>query len=439
MAVPLAVLLLPFLQLGLSFYASVSTLAAALCLAAATGLRGFLTLRIFACLFVVWAMLATAALHPLADSHDLLRAGREALCFLMIIALLRRKIVLNPHQARLALHCLGLVALGLALLVIAQTIGLQRGVFVSLPHDLYVINTNTLPTDLDLRHSRVRPSGPFGEPSYLAAVATVLVLALSPLWPVSALARGIILVLALATFLSLSMLGLVSMSAALALILLRHGDRRQGLLFVTMLAVGAAGAALAGGEISERIGAILRGEDFSFASRIAAPLLALPRVLGEAPFGIPIRVFLDMGYLPGMDLANESFSHNAIFNTLINYGVIGMAMLAVLFLSARGGIPWAILFVLLMQNGAFWSFDKVSLLAVSVILHRMALGQISVSNKAQRFVNRPLPKLVHNASAPENGRGKHADIASDSDGGSGLWRPDRRDFRHYPLPGRTGT
>lgn len=438
MTLALVVLLLPFLQLGLSFYASFSTLAAVLCLASA-GLRTLLTPRIFACLFIVWAMISAAALHPLADTRDILRAGREGLCFLMIIALLRHNVRLDERTARLVLRCLGFVAMGLALMVIAQTIGLRRGVFLSLPHDLFVINSNTLPTELDLRYSRVRPSGPFGEPSYLAAASTVLVLALAPLWPVSRQARYTIMVLAVATFLSMSMLGIASMSVALGLTLMRTGKKRLRTVVFAMIGIATATAFIASGVIADRTLAILHGEDLSFNSRIAEPLLAIPYVLGSSPFGIPIRVFIDMGHLPGMSTANESFSHNAIFNTLINYGIIGVAMLVALIRSARGGLMIAILFVLLMQNGAFWSFDKVTLVAMTVVIQQIASGRVSVSTSVKGFVNRSPAKLpqIRSKEAPRGSA--HADTASHPDRRSQLWRPGRRDFRHYPLPRRTGT
>ena len=369
----------------------------------------------------------------------MLRAGREGLCFLMIIALLRRDVRLDDRTARLVLRCLGLVALGLALMVVVQTIGLRRGVFVSLPHDLFVINSNTLPTELDLRYSRVRPSGPFGEPSYLAAASTVLVLALSPLWPVSRQARYTIIVLAVATFLSLSMLGIASMSVALGFTLMRAGKWRLPTVALALSGGVVAMAFLTSADVTDRALSILRGDDLSFNSRIAEPLLAIPQVLGESPFGIPIRVFIDMGHLPGMNTANESFSHNAIFNTLINYGTIGMAMLVALIRSARSGLMIAILFILLMQNGAFWSFDKVSLVALTVVIRQIASGQVSGSNKEKPFVNRGPAKLPQIRSKEAQRGSAHADTASHPDRRSPLWRPGRRDFRHYPLPRQTGT
>ncbi len=367
------------MQIGLSYYLAIQTFTMALCFASPEKMRELLNTRTLLCVFLAYGMVASTALYPGAGTGDILKAGREAICLLLVVSALGSSMSLDLENGKSYFRIIAVIAIGLLFLVAAQGVFLSRGIYFGLPQDLFVINSGTLPDELDLIYSRLRPSGTFGEPSYLAAFCVTLAAAISPLWSTSRKAQVLFLVLVAVTYMSLSMLGVLAISVLLCLRLVQS-DKHWVIVFLVLLASGVSVLAIfsINSEILDRIGAIARGEDVSASSRIFIPLMSLPDILSVNPFGIPLRIFSDMGFLPGVNVPNKSFTHNSIFNVVINYGFVGVCMLGFMFWSAKGFLLKFVLFVLLMQNGSFLAFDKVTLIALLVLIYNTTLHQRAV-------------------------------------------------------------
>lgn len=237
------------------------------------------------------------------------------------------------------------------------------------------MNAETLPESLDLMYSRIRPTGTFGEPSYLSAFCMSMVLAISEIWTVSKTARTAIMLLTATAYLSLSMLGAVGMSIVIFVILFESRSKALiGAVFcIIALATPIIFTYFIDSLMLSRVEKIFNGNDISTNARIFNPILFLPDYISKYPFGAPINAIANTSTLASLPFSIRDIMHNGMFNIVFNYGIIGIAMIAVLFFCAWSRKIKFLFFVLLFQNGDMLSIDKVALIIVVVTLHRTCL------------------------------------------------------------------
>lgn len=376
MTIILALLLLPFLQIGLTYYVSVQTFALVLIFATRERLRLLATPRVVAGFFIAYLMVAQTMLFPGAQNSDILRAARQGLCLLLMLGILGSSQSLTFSTARKVLPILVVLASAQLLLMLIQVIMISRYTYFGLPKDLFVMNAGTLPSELDLIYSKIRASGTFGEPSFLGALCASLVLVIIPLWRDLYKARIVIVLLTAATFLSMSMLGVAVVTAALVSSLLRS-DLRWGLAFGVSGALIALGASsyIIESSLWMRMGNIFSGDDLSANARIFAPLHALPSLISIYPFGIPSAIFSQLTWIPGIQIPPSSLLHNGLFTLISAYGFTGIAIIAILLIISRDNKLRLILLVQMIQNGDGLSFNKVVIIAFVVLLHNTVKAQ----------------------------------------------------------------
>ncbi|MET4447040.1 hypothetical protein ABIB75_005338 [Bradyrhizobium sp. GM2.2] len=363
---------LPFVQLGYSYYASVSTAAAALVILLAgrvnlSKLRANFPLRFFASLLMV---ICTASYEG-ASGQDVLRAGREALAFFLITGCASWYLPsFDRRLAKKVLATIWVIVSGTLALVAIQAIYLRSHQYFGLPVELYSQNANTVPGELQLLYMDVRPSGTFAEPSYLGGICLSLLFAVSPVLQKKRSVQLLTAFIVAVVLISRSLSGILFTVVYLAYYA-RKVVRSPRLFYLLLAVLLTASFAVVFTEnpISARL---LRGDggDLSITSRIFAPLEAIPTILSLHPLGIPAASFQEMGYAFSHDVTAEEMTHNGLLNLVISYGFFGFVLIG-LTIYSFGKNTNGLVFILALsiQNGGFATVDKFVIIALSMILH----------------------------------------------------------------------
>ncbi len=373
-AVLLALMLI--IQLGFSYWISVSSLSVLLVIfrlreQLVTGAKAYAWVAVFPLL-----MAMSLVVEPSNDlQQDMLRTAREAV-FAMLMIWIIAGVTLNPPRINIdrLSQCLKWMVLFLLGITAIQTVLLSRGIYFGFPAEFYVFGVDTIPDELDLRYSVIRPAATFSEPSYLAFISLSLLLGLAGRIDRD---RG-----GLWVALAAIVVGLMSRSASFVLFLfvtgapfvvrtIKGANKLLVLALVMFLAVAGFGLAtlVFGAEVAvlDRVQQGSSGGDASIFVRIFGPLSMLPSYIAYHPIGLPdsrikdviAPVSLALGYDPGQ------YRMNGLINMFFQYGVFGFP-LAVLFLVRRDLVVSAFLLSCMMFNGGFLTMDKLVVMCVMI-------------------------------------------------------------------------
>lgn len=371
MPVLVSILLLPFIQVGVSYYLSVQVLILAVLLSSKEVIAGIVREKNLPRLFIAYGMLCMPILYHGYANDDIARSLREALSFYLIAGAFGVTYAASPAIDRAWVLSLGAFTLIMLMVVSIQTVLLARGIYFGLPKEFFVINTSTLPDELSLIYSKVRPFGTFGEPSYLSVVCFTFIFALAPMWHKSSAIKMILVMLWVTVVLSRSMSGIVFCSAIIYYYIIRHGSFFGRYLFIVGSAFVFAIVAAINISILERVSNVVNGSDYSFNARVLTPIASMPALLESFPFGIPGKRISQMSYVPGIFIPPSHLTHNGMLNFIINYGLFGfIPLLSIFYFSGRSLVYIYFVIVLMMQNGGFLTFDKVCLIIIGIILHK---------------------------------------------------------------------
>ncbi|MFC0401442.1 hypothetical protein [Paraburkholderia rhizosphaerae] len=365
------ILLLPAMQFGLNYFASVAAL---LFIALAWHMRMRITplttgvIVIAVSLSLVW----TAIYLP--EIPNLEREARLAVGMLLLAwgmsGVPRHDIAkFNGWWPLLML----LALTGAALL---QSIAGRKGISLYVPTRFFINSNDVSLAAAWAEHARehgydfkIRPSASFSEPSYLGGISLFLnFICLHMLRGRPRLVANASAVLACVV--SQTMFGLVANLAIMFAFYHRHINKS---VLICLAALGLATIALPifAAEPS-RIERILSGNDVSAGLRVFQPFEVLNHVLWEMPFGVPQTVSLEYFIRVGMVHRFEDAPfQNGAFNTLFAFGWLGFAVLAMFLRAAGGGICALFLMLLFCQNGAPFDFDKLvmAIFAIHVARH----------------------------------------------------------------------
>ncbi len=373
--------LLPFVQLGLNYYASFATLmllavAARYPVPLATGLM----VRPLAWLAIL-AMLIPNLIATGSDlAGNLVLAARQIVMMLLIVGFVAG---LERHANALAVNVRTgttlIFAAAALLLLIVQSVALLGGVYLGPPQAWYIINVGTVTTELALKFSEgnLRPAATYGEPSYLAFVMLCMAVTMVPLSR-SRVARVALLLFLVAGLLSRSLSFVLSAIVVLLLPMLFERRRRHrgggsgwmvaaGALAIPLFAFTKAGAVL------ERLSGMgdIGGGDSSTSARIWAPLYALPGYLSDHPLGTPIRRLdaLLPAYYPEWLAYDKGGLNNGFLNTFYEYGFLAVIVLSAIFTSTRDWRMRLLLLCAMMFNGSFFTVDKAAVLGFTAAMY----------------------------------------------------------------------
>jgi len=377
-----AVLMIVFvvIQLGYSYWISVASLMG---IVAMIRLREQLSIGFRTYPWVIFIPLLMAAPLFVGYSNDLtqdiLRTAREALIACLMIWTIagstRRPPTVNVIRLSQVLMC---IIVFLLVLTTIQYVALSRGIYIGFPKEFYASGRGTIPGELDLRYSALRPAGTFSEPSYLAFIALSVMLVISG--RIDRERKGIALA-ALATI-----TGLLSQSASFILFVgitggafvvrtLRGANKLLVLILLAVAAVVAFGVVVLVLDVElgvlERVQGGASGNDVSIFVRIFGPISILPTYLAYHPVGRPMSMVSDTIQPYSMALGIEPIQYmmNSLFNLFFQYGVFGLP-LAVLFLIRRDVVIALYLLSCMMFNGAFLGIDKLSVVCVMIAFYQ---------------------------------------------------------------------
>lgn len=383
--------LLPFVQIGFSYYLSVATLMATI---VAFGLLGKLDARSLGTCIVVAVfsgfLLLSAVALPGSTTEDLLRRGREtfffALTVLSISAASRR-----PYASTSTKIVFYILAIALFLLSVTavQMVFLKARAYFGIPKNLFIQNSETLPTLLDLRYSRIRPFGTFGEPSYLAFALLSLFVMIAPL------ARRALSTFdaranmerrltskhlaALSTMLVVAACGAMSQSLSFYLafpVLAYFGVVRFASAKVKFWILAAAGLALflflgdfVASVVLGRLGS--GSSDTSIAARLLVPLQIIPEYISVNPLGTPpshliaeVSDFASKHGNSGLEVLQNGF-----LNMAFNYGIMALPCVILVITSPRNSFLSLYIFFSTMLNGAIFSVDKYAVIVLTIVIY----------------------------------------------------------------------
>lgn len=405
----LAFLVLPFLQVGVSFYISGMTVVALLML---VKFRGQIVVSILThpmrtllcCLSVIMPLMFPFEI----DGQDIGRVLREALFILLMVSSFGvvAETMDSATVRKVTSYIYILIGFYLCLSLV-QTAFLSRQVYFGLPRTLFVANEGTLPGDLDLLYSKIRATGTFGEPSYLGFVLTSLAFALFPLarkWVVPRLAIMVVVLIAL-------ICQSLSFFIAIALLLAyeRPGFRELKVSYVLPGVVVLCVMGIYFSEVIENFLSRVTSLSNSAAEpsgfvRIFGPISILPDFLAEFPTGVPFYKLYPIleAYVP-VGLRPLSFYDNGLINFVLDFGFYGFLLLYLYFTSVKDGASRIYLFAAGIFNGALLSPDKLGVMILVFSLYnsfaiyvrnggrRSASAEAAPAMSSPRSRGRPAP------------------------------------------------
>lgn len=371
-------LMVPFIQLGLSYYLSVQVLALMGLLFFVVKKKGLQSRSIQfigagALLFVAKALVELSG----SDLHEVLLVAREMFCFALLILSIKQisplncsELLLKKYRWFITISCT---------LIAVQYVVIFSGSFISFPIEWFIANQGTLEgvSDAVQYQTRLRPVGFYGEPSYMA-----FVLLSAFLYFLSSETRlRPILVTLFINVLALVLLG--SMSGILALFCMMFFYVTQDNVLGKNLkkipkalqigvVVGTAIAAISFNEdISERILNLsdLNTIDPSTYIRYVMPVIEISKMMGDGFW---------MGYsgdeMERLTASYDAYSiDNAFFYLILHYGILGPLIISIFLLYLRQPLLVVYALVVLNFNGAYFTFDKVVVMSLAIGLSLGAL------------------------------------------------------------------
>ncbi len=366
-------LLIPLLQLGFTFYISFQILLFGVLFwqllkpLSAKESVSILTfvLALFFLKYFVDSSIATGA--------DVLVTGREAICFYVFMlavlfkgeegALLQKVEYLDEVRKYLRLFfCVSF------LLVFIQSLLILGGWYVGFPSDWYIANQGTYEgiSEALFYGTRIRPTGFYGEPSYMGFVLIALGAAYYKI--TKAMGRGSID--SFIYILIISSVLLLKSGAAIAalLVLLFVFEFKAVVRYWYVLTFLVVAFFLVGGDVVDRL--MSNEEDVSFNVRFEIPLIIIREFIFSGDWvGVDIESLNRYVYLLDISSIDNSFLY-----LFLHYGFFSI----VIFLFFAGAVIKRlgyfafILFCLFMNfNGGILSYDKVVVICYLFLILKM--------------------------------------------------------------------
>ncbi len=381
MLVILMLIITPIMQLGLSFYASMSVVMLILVMMKWAPLLGQGATQANILLSIVLLMGLPLMLAPSLDFNaDLLRTLREAVMFLILASALvafRTSPMLGDAEPPLMLFA-GLVLFFFALCAV-QSILLPRGIYFGFPESAFAQETGTIANDAALLADpeSLRPQATFSEPSYLAFVLLSFSMMLIPRTTSSRTATIIMGAIVLVGLMSRSLAFLLTMAAVILFPLMLDRRAKRGMIIAGSLVIGTLMLSLTSASILiTRLTQARSVEttDYSTLARIGQPLQVIPRFLEAYPVGVPLSMLerAMAPFMPDTSMEPAEILQNAIFNFIFLYGLAGFLLFGALIFLARDLRTRLYIASCAMFNGAFLAIDKIAMIVMTLALYEQA-------------------------------------------------------------------
>jgi hypothetical protein len=361
-------LIIPFIQLGLTYYFSVSFLTFILFFIISFDV-GIANKKVIAFTLFSLMIFFTKSLLVSISDHDIRNSFipfREAFCFIGIV-LFSNKLAVSKFNHRYILGALGVLILSIGVMVIMQKISISHGKYLGFPMDFFAMNKSTLESAaLALQtHTKFRPTAFYGEPSYAGWVIFSL---LAVFLKFSTRRNGLfmiiiclIITLLLQTFagtLSVLLYSIFWLSKIDSFSLDALNKLLKSLIwtFFTFVIL-----FLSSSSFNERINKILDLNDTSIYIRLFLPLNYFLEMLKKNEFF-------------GVNNFSELSIDNAAWALLIQYGILAFIIIYLFMRYVNNGVLSTLYILLALNfNGALFSFDKAILMSLVIGLHKNSL------------------------------------------------------------------
>ena len=368
---------IPVIQLGLNVYLSFQVLAFLLLLLLVARRATLGQLPTLAALLLMMCLSLAPFLSSELEMHSFLRVGREWLCLGVLLAALGAAAIVDgklryPHV--LVVRVVAVLAVALFLGVLWQYLMLHRGVLWFIRAEYFITNAGTIPTQLDLKYSQLRPSGSFGEPSYAGFIATSFLMVALYAMRASFLKLLVLSCVVGTVVFCQTFAGMVAVMLVLATYFISGRHSRAELQVGLACAVISITILIASGHFTV-LGRIANignpGGDSSGYARLVVPSAMVADILTSYPLGLPTdqigNVFGRQGLVYAATL--QGAVANGFMNVLINYGLVGILTLWLLIRAVRyRAVPTVYLLTASMFNGSIFSYDKVAVIGLVFIL-----------------------------------------------------------------------
>lgn len=365
--------MVPFIQLGISYYLSVQIVA-------------FIVLILIvsqrierrAALFAVggaavFGLKIVELLMIQANTHDFLVVLREALCYsVMLLAFGGLSRMVGRGRLGIAEKVIFPIMIASVLLIVWQFIAIKNDAFVSFDKSWFIMNQPTLAgvKEALLEHSRLRPVGFYGEPSYMAFVMISILLV--GLFYFRKAADVVLLcgMCLIGLLLLGSLSGVLAYGILVAAYFLFRPGRRN---LATKRLVGAFTIL---GVLSICLVWVLPSE---YYARIAGILNngISHDTSANIRFVLPSELLLKMaksgqwvGYtasaLEGFINGRINSIDNALLWVLLEYGMLGIVLLGLYITYIRNVTLVAYFIVCLNFNGSIFSYDKAVIVSIAL-------------------------------------------------------------------------
>ena len=370
----LVILFIPFLQLGVNWWVTISLLAAIYFAIRVVRIRETQSAFIDSVLLCTLAgMLLSIAVTSQSTHHDLIRVFREGLLLLLFVQFSTGSLIINSqslHALPKFLFCTSAIEL---LFTAIQFFRLRQGSFFTLPPELYGDRGGILPSFQDLIYSPIRPTGTFSEPSYLGLICIGLLICALSIKSQDKMRLTLLAMNSLTILLSQSKLGYAGLIIVLAIIMRKRSALRK-IRFIDLLILFS---------LTILIVYLLKSSgaqtSSSFGSRFRAPFNIVPSFVMENPFGFPFHLHTSSLVNSKENLIWNDILHNSFYNFIFSYGISFVLIIFLIYWPVRKD-PMLILFITLaiIQNGSFLDFDKLVFCSTVCLLRsqRSKLGQI---------------------------------------------------------------
>ncbi|MBX3257349.1 MAG: hypothetical protein KF862_24705 [Chitinophagaceae bacterium] len=347
-------LMIPFLQLGFSYYLSVSFLAFLLVIIkSGISIRYSSTLLLMLFLGSFFFIFKSVSLLTYAtDLRNILIPCREMICYIGILLIsnfIGTKVLINEKQLFNVCFILLLI---IFLLVLIQYFFIIRGIYIGIPLKYFVFNKDTIE---GLIHAMtfgiiVRPTSFYGEPSYTGWIClSILCIILNN--PKVSIERKIVSILLAISIvlLSLTMAGILGIFVfCIIWYLISQNKNLNPLVILATLIVGILiiyFVLTTKNSIGVRLVSILNNEDVSSNIRLNLPANYYEEMLRN-------------GQLFGVSNYGELQIDNAAWGLVLQYGILSICIVLMISAYYKHTLLILYIFISLNFNGAFFRFDK---------------------------------------------------------------------------------
>lgn len=357
-------ILIPFLQLGVSFYESVSfTIFVISFLWSLSILREKnkeKDIVLIGCLLFLFK--SFLLIFESFDEKEILITIRELVCFTGVI-LISQKI----SKARIKLIILKKVIQFLLFIIllisVLQVYFISKGQYFGFPIEYYVMNKETLDfAEQALFHgTRYRPTSFYGEPSYtgwiVLSIITIVTLRNEFTTKFKALTFlfGFTIVIISGAF-----GGIISVGVFAIFYYVRLNKSNTRIIVISLISIGLFVAFNFLSELNTRITDIALSSDESSIIRFSRPFLYLKESFFE-------------GKIFGVNNYSELAIDNAGLGLLIHYGILAILLMILIIKFIQNKILVLFLLLALNFNGSFFSFDKIIVLSLVIGLGKCTL------------------------------------------------------------------